>query len=513
MSRLAIILCFIPRVIFGTYTTVRHETYSEHISRQSRSNLPTLRDGYVYRQFDKPGVPSAVGQLTVDPYAVNNQFESRSFRKVRDEPVAYEDLVIPFATPSSLRSEVDYALAKSAANSKYEASKSASGTMLDKLRSLMHYRPPHDMVSENNLVGYDGPSDYRSMDDDDIRTSSRNYDNWPYFYHSPYEYELNKDIFDTQKAKDKRYVADRPENIIPVNEIIENDFPQGYDKTPKHPRDPVDNNPMIGDEPFFSFVLNDYYEKTGDDDSVVFRGLDFRNDFDHEAYLPESHDNRKSLRLGSNYYSTVRPATVNHDAYNKLAGLESSTNRNSNRERVFDKRENDATKNAKHETAFENQANRYNGFKDFFDNFANKFESQDIKKNINYIHEINQDKGENKKGFRRVYHKDEYGEDKEFFDNNKISTKGLEKGGFNAHFGGSEAYLRSQAAAAVGNQSQAASNAGNTSDAKFENSHKGHDRLNTSENKLHRYITVAKEAAQSNNADYENNDYRDHDHK
>ncbi|KAJ8709340.1 hypothetical protein PYW07_009166 [Mythimna separata] len=513
MSRLAIILCLIPRVISGIYTTVRHETYSEHISRQSRSNLPTLRDGYVYRQFDKPGVHSAVGQPTVDPYVVNNQFEPKSFRKVRhDSPIGYEHLTLPYATPSTLKSEVDYAIAKSAADARYESSKSSSDTMLDKLKSLMHYRPPQDMDSDRNVVGYDGISDYRSMDDDDVRSSSRNYDNWPYFYHSPYEYEHNKDIFDTQKAKDKRYVADGFDHIIPVNEVIEDDHPQGYDRRAKHLREGSDN-PITGDEPFFSFVLNDYYEKSGDDDPVIFKGLDFVNDFDHDTSLPEPDDNRISRRLGNNYYSTIRPATVHHAAYKNLAELESSTIKNSKGDRTFDKHENGAKKNAELKTGFENHANRYNGFKDFLDNFSNKFGSEDLTKNINYIRSMNQDKGENNKGFRRVYHKDEYQEDKEFYNNNNSSAKGLEKGGFNAHLGGSEAYLRSQAAAALGNESQAASNAGSTSDAKFDNSHRGHDRYNMLDNKLHKYRNVAKAAAQSNNADYVDSDYKDHYHK
>ncbi|KAJ8711895.1 hypothetical protein PYW08_008849 [Mythimna loreyi] len=510
MSRLAIILCFIPRVISGIYTTVRHETYSEHISRQSRSNLPTLRDGYVYRQFDKPGVHSAAGQPTVDPYAVNvnNHFEPKSFRKVRHEsPISYEDLIRPYATPSTLSSEVDYAISKSAADARYESSKSSSDNMLDKLKSLMHYRPPQDMISDNNIMGYDGSNDYRSIDDDDIRSSSRNYDSWPYFYHSPYEYEHNKDIFDTQKAKDKRYV-DGSDHIIPVNEIIENDHPQGYENRAKHQRDASDSNPITGDEPFFSFVLNDYYEKSGDEDPVVFKGLDFGNDFDHETYLREPDNSRINT-----YYSTIKPATANHDAYRNLAALESVTNRNSKREHIFDKNEAGDMKKSELKTGFENHANRYNGFKDFLDNFANKFGSEDLTKNINYIRSMNQDKGENNKGFRRVYHKDEYQEDKEFYNNNNSSAKGLEKGGFNAHLGGSEAYLRSQAAAAVGNQAQAASNAGNTADTKFKNSHNGHDRYNTLENKLHKYRNVAKAAAQSNNADYIDNDYRDHYHK
>lgn len=502
MSRFAIILCFIPRVISGIYTTVRHETYSEHISRQSRSNLPTQHDGYVYRQFDKPGVLSQIGQPTVDPYAVNNHFESKSFRNSRsDMPVEYGDIIGPYTTPSSLKSEIDYALAKSAADARYEISKSSSDSMLDKLKSLMHYHPPPDVANEINMAGYDGTSDYH-MDHDDIRSSSSSlYDNWPYFYHSPYEYEHNKDIFDTEKAKDKRYVADGHKNVIPVHEVIENDHPPGYDGTPKYLH--TTDNPVGGDGPFFSFVLNDYFERSSDDDPIIFKGLDFANDFDHDTYVPKS-DGRK---LRNSYYSTISPGTVNYDTYTKLAEAEKEKNRW--RDNSFDKGEIGEKKNSQHKTGFENQANHYNGYKDFLDNFANKFGSEDVKKNLNYIRATNQDKGENKKGFRRVYHKDEYQEDKEFFDNNNSSAKGVEKGGYNAHVGGSEAYLRSQAAAAVGNQNNAHSNAGNTNDAKFSNSHKGHDRLNTLESSLNKYRNVAKDAALSNNADYSDS-FRDH---
>ena len=506
MSRLAIILCLIPRVISGSYTTVQHETYSEHISRQSRSNLPT-QDDYVYRQFGKPGVRTAIEQPTVDPYIVNDHFGAISFGQgASDSQTPYQDLISPYTTPSTFRSKLDYALSKSVSDAGYESSKSRASSMLDKLKSMMHYHPPPEIA--NSMVGYDGTNDYH-MDDDDVRSSRSLYDNWPYFYHSPYEYEHNKDISDTEKAKDKRYVEDRAGVIIPVNEIIENDYPQTYERTAKYTTRDVTDNPIKGNGPFFSFVLNDYFDRNGDEDPVIFKGLDFGNDFDHDTYVPITDENRVSRRIESNYFTTVSPVTVYRDhGYKRTSDLESAKDRNRKREHTFDKSENGAKKNSEHNTGYENHSNRYNGMKDFLDNFANKFGSENFQKKMNIIKATNEDKGENKKGFRRVYHKDEYQEDNEFYDNKNSSSKGLEKGGYDKHVGGSEAYLRSQAAAAVGNESQAASNAGNTSDAKFENSHNGHDKVNTVENKLDRYRHVAKEAAKKNSADYVDT-YRD----
>uniref|UniRef100_A0A2A4K4I6 Uncharacterized protein n=1 Tax=Heliothis virescens TaxID=7102 RepID=A0A2A4K4I6_HELVI len=494
MRRLTIILCFISRVIYGTYT-VQHHSYSEHISRKSRSNMPNVPQSYIYRHFPKSGEFSGSTQRDIMPYVPQ---ESKPVEKLRHKaPPIYEAVITPYATPSSLKSDIDYEIAKSASNARYESSKMISNNALDKLKSVMHYHP----IPPNEITaGYDGSSEYH-VDDDDVRTSSRSlYDNWPYFYHSPYEYEHNKDIFDAEKAKDKRYVSDEVKSIIPVHEVIENDGPGDKDINYYDIKD----NPITGDQPFFSFVLNDYFEKSGyDEDPLTFKGLEWGKDFDREILVPEIDNDRNRRLENSNYYSTISPlATTTQDIYSRYMNTESAANEGRRRQHEFNKRENGAKKYSDHNTEYDNKLNQYNGFKDFLDTFANKFGSEEHKKDSNIIHKVNRDKGENRKGFHRVYHKDEYQEDKEFFDNNNSSTRGEEKGSANTHVGGSEAYLRSQAAAAVGNQSNNASNSGKTRDKKFEKTHTGHDKSNTLENSFNTFIDVARQAALSNEADY-----------
>ncbi|XP_022815801.1 uncharacterized protein LOC111349070 [Spodoptera litura] len=500
MVRLAIIVCLVSRVIYGEHT-VQRDTYSEHVYRKLRPNMPTLHGEYTYKLYDKPRTYSAIGLPPYDPRIVKAQYDTRTLEKMRNEsPTVYEDFIPPQTTPSTIQHKIDYEIAKATADSKYSASKQLSDDTLEKLKSIMQYHPPTE-ISRDTVTDYSS-SEY-SMDDDDVRSSSRSlYDNWPYFYQNPYEYEPPKDVRNSEKAKDKRYVMDGFDSIIPVQEIIENDIPpQTYELTPRYYHQ-VTDNPIVGDEPFFSFILNDYFEKNNVEDPVIFKGLDFGRDFDHDTYLPDVEEARRSRRIDNSYFTTVSPVPSHYDLSNTVSLAESVTEQNHNRNHEFDTRKNGVTTNDQNKAAFANQATEYNGFKDFLDSFAQKFGSENHKRNSNYIHETNKDKGENKKGFRRIYHKDEYMEDKEFYDNNNSSTRGVDKASSNAHVGGSEAYLRSQAAAATGNRSHTASNAGKANNATFNNSYNGHDISNTSDSKFDKYIDVAKQAAQSNDADY-----------
>lgn len=469
-----------------------------------------MQSGYVFTQSnEKPGVYATFGDSDSElhPYTMMDTMGTKSAEKLKIESPIYEDVterIMPHTTPSMLKREIDYELAKARSDAKYDSSRAKSDGIIEKLKSLMHYTPPPDVLNEI-ISGYDSSNEFH-MDDDDVRTSSRGlYDNWPYFYHSPYEYEHNKDIFDMEKAKDKRYAADKIQSIIPVHEIIENDVPNDYERTAKYFRD-VTDNPMVGDEPFFSFVLNDYFERSNEEDPLVFKGLDWGRDFDHNGFLSGMDDVIRNRRIEKTYHPTVSSKpdvlvySTNVDSTTSQAV--SATGKGHRKHSDFDKHENGAKKISNLKTEFENSENKYNGFKDFLDNFANKFGAEDHKKKIKYIHQTNKDKGENRKGFHRVYHKDEYQEDKDFYDNNNSSTRGEEKASSNAHIGGSEAYLRSQAAAAIGNVTNAANNSGITKDERFENSKKGHDKFNTLENQFNKYIDVAKQAALSNNADY-----------
>lgn len=449
-------------------------------------------------QLDKPKVGlRKITKKSADKLGYDvSLFDSHA----RREP---EDSIYPHTTPFIVKRHGDYDLERALSDARYDSSRARSSGMLEKLKSLEHYRPPSDVINEV-LSMYDSGNDYH-MDEDDVRTSSRSlYDNWPYFYHSPYEYEHNKDISDTEKAKDKRYAADTVKDVIPVHEHIENDGPHNYENTPSyiHDRD----NPMMGDEPFFSFVLNDYYERNNDDDPLIFKGIHWGKDFDQDTYIPGSEDVKRNRRLEKDYYTTIRPISTysapTHSDASKYTLADSATEKFANKIHEYDKFNTGQKRNSNYNSGFDNSANRYTGFKDFLDSFANKFGVEDHTRSNNYQHQTNQDKGESRKGFRRVYHKDEYQEDNEFFDRNNSSTRTDNRNDSKAHVKGAEGVLRSHAAAAVGNETSAANNSGNMNKTKFDDRQKGQETLTNLNSQFNKYIDVAKQAALSNNADY-----------
>ncbi|XP_026763744.2 uncharacterized protein LOC113522265 [Galleria mellonella] len=406
----------------------------------------------------------------------------------------------------------DYEKAKADAiyDSKYIPAKIKSDAMYERLKSVMYYDPSGDNVI--NEIGYDISNDYH-IDDNDVRTSSRNvYDSWPYYYHSPYEYEIMKVDSDIQKAKDKRYAVDAPKDFIPVYESPEYDIPNQYGSslsTARYNRDLSTDNPIVGNRPFFSFALNDYYDKHQDDDHLEFKGLDWGKDFDDETLFPDIDEYvKRNRRLENSNQATIHPAYIqtNHIENEGTAQRgKSSTEKGYTKKHKFDKSDKGENSNEHHKKGYEKSNHNYRGFKDFIDTFANRFGAEDHKKDANYIIKKDQDKGENRKGFRRIYHKDEYQEDNEFFDNNRNSAHADEKGSSTLHNGGSEALLQSHAAAAIGNEASASQKAGNTENKKFANSHKGHDFRNGYDSNFNRYRDVAKKAAQSNSADYSDN--------
>lgn len=418
--------------------------------------------------------------------------------------------VIARTAPSFSQYSVNHASAKarSKQGSNIFPSLLRSGAVYERLKSLMHYRPSPDQRSQfdyDTIHGF-----YR--DNDDVRTSSRTtYNNWPYFLHSPYEYEHNKIDSGIQKAKDKRFAIDTSHRVIPVHEQG-NDDANVYNtflQSTEYPYEAsTSDNPIAGHQPFFSFVLNDYFDKSGNNnDPLTFKGLEWGKEFDDDSsYSDNDYDSedvdygKRNRRLqGSNYLPVI--TTRSYDNFKESNG-ESATEKGYSKTYNFDNYEKGSDKKSSHELGYNTDGKNIGGFKDFVDTFINKFGSEDYKKDSKYTLKHGQDKGEKRKGFRRVYHKDEYQEDNEFFDNTNHSAKGDEKGSSSIHSGGSGAHLQSHAAAALGNETNAYRDTGNTSDKNFENNHTGHDDRKGFERDFNRYRDVAKQAVQSNNADY-----------
>ncbi|CAH0402405.1 unnamed protein product [Chilo suppressalis] len=517
-------ICAVFIFSFTTFVNaeIRSLQHDAFMSRKSRSSSPPIHSGYYYSKVDDhPGTLAMYGNDVSDYnlYSLTNSGSFPTNAQTKYDPIpldinlgsnsieAHAGETPPYYNADKISSyNYDYEKSKSEADydAHYYPSKMKSDAMYEKLKSIMHYKYPEAMGDINY---YDFQNDYH-IDDDDVRSSSRtSYDGWPYYYHSPYEYETKKMDADVEKAKDKRYVAGVIKDHIPVHEQVD-DIPVDYSATPatnRFHRAMSTDNPIYGNKPFFSYVLNDYFDKNSDDDPLSFKGMEWGKEFDHGASPPGQ---KRDRRLESHYTPAdagyFKGNTNNDLTSSKVAVADSSTEKGYDKKHEYDKHKKGDEQQEQHKSAYEKNGNNYNGFKNFVDSFANKFGGEEEKKDSQYSLSQSQDKGENRKGFRRVYHKDEYQEDNEFFDNRRNKAKAEEKGSSALHNGGSNAILQSQAAASLGNEANAFSNSGNNDKKKFDNHHKGHDNSKGYDSKFNKYIDVAKMAAKSNSADYVN---------
>ncbi|XP_030020719.1 uncharacterized protein LOC115440518 [Manduca sexta] len=514
MIRVILLLCFISRVL-----TMRshHQVY---VSRKSRSNSVPTNAGYVYSQFNNdPASFSTFG------YSARDDSSGESLERYNplelkhsvqySAPIAAMKSVGDhvYTTPSTSQYGVDYEIAKSEAkyNSKFMPSKLKTDAMYERLKSIMHYHPP---VDSGYMTTY-GHNEY-NVDDDDVRSNSRSsYDNWPYYYHSPYEYEHMKIDSEIEKAKDKRYAADSARVSIPVHEDLDGDPHNTFGPLTTERYNPARDNPIIGDQPFFSFVLNDYFDRSKEDDTFIFKGLDWGKDFDHGSSAPELDDYlRRTRRLESNYdwkpmpyYNDGTLDSLLRRPYEgiKTAQGEGSTQNLDDKQHEYNNHETGNHEVENHKTQHQHAGNKHEGFKTFADAFAKKFGSEDHKKDSTYLIKRNQDKGEKKKGFRRVYHKNEYQEEDEFYDNNNSSAKAEEKGSSNTQIGGIEESAQGHAVGEIKNESSAFNKDRNTDKNIFKNNHQRYGSVKGLDKQFNKYRDVAKKAAQSNNADYHDN--------
>ncbi|CAB3233262.1 unnamed protein product [Arctia plantaginis] len=571
MNRIVLTLCLFSRVIYGSNSEDHVDFHTA--TRQPRSPAVPSEDGYVFNQFsDSSGMYAMFASENTkhNPYTGLDLFEFKSSDKLGLDTPHYSDISslpdivhdsIPTHTVSPLTYDTNYEISKAKSDAKYAelANKYTpldvkSDGMMQNLKSMMHYAPPeHD--TKDSFSSYEIHTDYHN-DDDDVRSSGRTmYDTyWPHIYHSPYEYEYKKGISDLEKAKDKRYV-DESLIVKPVYEHIDNDIPS-IDTEQLHIETSTDN-PIGGNGPFFSFVLNDYFDRNKDEDPISFKGIDvdWGKEFDHESYRPSVEDvlnSQRERRLQNNYVTpltqwltTARPLymharpidsentgkggdtrspntmipftklhlpihgpldesspsiPLSNNYLTSVQGLQKDEGMNKNHD--SEKRNIGKNSYSNDKTGYNANEHKYEGFKDFLDSFANKFGSEDHKKDASYEKENNENKGQKKKGFHRIYHKDEFQEDNEFYDDSNNASKAKEKGKSKVHIGGSEAFLRSQALGSAQNAENSLRKSGNMGDGKFENDYKVHDGSNTKGNKFVKFIDVAKQAAKSNNADY-----------
>lgn len=458
--------------------------HSDFASGQQRSEFAPIETSYLYNQVNNPGVLSLFGSdSTTRKPALENYSELKPFLyEMQNQPIDVSKKIFRPYEASLAKRDLGYALSKYNAN--FLPSKIRTDGMYERLKSAMHYLP--DDMSEM-ISRYDS-SDYHT-DYDDIRTSSRGvYDNWPSNHRFPYEYDHAMEIdAEIEKTVDLA-------KVIPIHEDLSQDIPNSYNPifTTDHYRATTDN-PIMGHDPFFSFVLNDYFEKNN-------------YDIDQPITDREQYSTRNRRRLEENFpTSPVEHETanfhLNHGQKDKKSVYSDSvTEKVFAKKHEFDKHKKGDKKNENDITKHEQ---KYSGFKDFFELFANKFGAEDYKKDSKLSLRRNKDNGEKRKGFHRVYHKDEYQEDNEFYNNNDNNSKSEEKGSLNAHIGGSEGLLTSHAAAeSLGKQKNSFNNDDNAEKYIFDNNHTGRGTTKLFDEHINRYRDVVTQAAQFDNADY-----------
>lgn len=342
-----------------------------------------------------------------------------------------------------------------------EAIKSEINNDYERLKSLMHY----DMSKKEAeaLSGYTGT--YHNMDDEDLRTNSATMYSWPHPY-NPYDHIFNVH-HDTSAVK-------------PVHEYVDEHMPN-YNSN-SDPDKGLHTPPLVGENPFISSMVHDYTDRDTSGDSLTFTNLDFWLPPTTGGYYDE--DSKRDKRLG--VYSP--PVHYDGHGYHKGDAIETVTKKSYDKGNSFDKHEKGNQDKEIHKGEYEDEGKKYNEYRDIADSFGKQYSSGDQNKNSKYLLKKNAHQGENKKGFHRVYHKDEYQEDKEFFNNNENKIHAEENGGATGNFGHSTGLLRSQAAAAIGNKGNAYKKSGAVDRGKFENSHNGHDSFKGYDNDYNGYI-------------------------
>ncbi|XP_053615829.1 uncharacterized protein LOC128678371 [Plodia interpunctella] len=417
-------------------------------------------------------------------------------------------------------------------NARYLPAKFMSDVMYDRLKSLMHYKPYSD--HKINEIEFDYNNKYHSDDDNDIRTTSRTgNDIFPYFYHGPYDYVYDSNI---DKAKGRRYSPEKYHNVIPVHENVSDNIPPDFKyESPSlgwsSHTVTTEANPVAGHDAFFSYVLNDYYDKASDEDPLIFNigewGKDIHYDtsvYDDDNQRSRRHKDKKNFRYRpdpkyrhkdpliipgdvtkkyhnkDNYSFYTTPRYISKDS--TVAHGESVSERGHTKNNEFDNSTKSHVLKAKDKIGYDHHKTGYKSFKDIADSLAHKFGLENHVRDTRHELKQNQDKGENRKGFHRVYHKDEYMEDKEFFDNTNSSSRGEDTGNSSIRNGGSEAILKSQAVANVGDESNAIRRVGDRESNKSISSHSGLSSSIDSDDAFDRYKELAKKTAQGND-DYD----------
>lgn len=431
--------------------TVRHF----YVNRKTRSNSEPIETGYVYSQTgDSPGSLTTFGSTSANDYHMDREISN---------------------------SDNDFERMKSLSNYELSRNMDKTNAMFDASAKMNNY------MSDQNF----------NMDDEDIRTDSGNlYDTWPYYY-SYFEPMLD---MHTETIKDKRYI-EPSHDIKPVHEYVDEEMPNdmSFIHTERYMRNvqyttpfpyTVIHQPISDNNGFLSYDINDNYDKNkyNDEDSFTFKGLD-----NYYSVPITHHANHHNYDIGNK----------NKHAINQDIG-KFVTEKAYEKKHDFDKHEKGNNEKEHHKGEYEKGGKKYNEYKNFKDAFGNRYSTGNENKDSKYELQNNSHKGEKKKGFHRVYHKNEYQEDNEFFDNNEKKANAEEKGGIHHNSGHQNGILHSQAAVSLGNEGMGFKNVGGFDKDKFEHNHSGDNAAKGIDKNLHAHVNFDQNSAQYRHGDYAN---------
>ncbi|XP_023948124.2 uncharacterized protein LOC112053075 [Bicyclus anynana] len=367
---------------------------------------------------------------------------------------------------------------------------------------------PASGAASNAMKGYG--SVFR-IDDEDLRADVKtSFYFWPLFYQTLYEFEPTS-LGEAKKAIDKRFAMPTAGKIIPVHENVDEtiDDDSGSNRNAiqdyKHTEAGATESPVNYDnKPLLYNGINDSFNKTNEDDSTTLKELPWEREMDHEMSSQDIEDSERLRRLQENNPSSNRKENTNtlvaHDGLDALQESVRNQGRNSYRESASNEKGDDNRHS--YGGDYEYEGDNYRGFEDFVDSFANKYGLEEHDREAKFAKKNNADKGEKKKGFRTVYHKDEYQEHHDFFDNTDNNENVEEKGASKVHIGGSEGIVRSLAGAATGKDKSKLKNTENIERNQYERNQIDKEGLTDVEQELEQYRDVIKRMAQSDNAQY-----------
>lgn len=191
------------------------------------------------------------------------------------------------------------------------------------------------------------PADFKQKEEGKKLSTMRT---WPYIYQHSSIYRTVKELSDNNSDKDVHNT-----DVVPLDKQVPGSSNHHSQLAPRYANDA--DNPIFGDQAFFSFILNDYFDRSVDEDPTISKDLHWGKEFDN-VLTP------KRIRRLKGDYETSKEGeqstlAVNYDA--KFA-----------KEKLYERM------NDSRAIQYGNRLKNSKGFKGFIEIFAQKFGTNDI---------------------------------------------------------------------------------------------------------------------------------------